>query len=176
MTESVEVASVLSDAPEISYYGLGSEDFGILNFPKFVEAVKNNGYTLSGNKEDSVTAEEVVWLSVVDPETGSELPVIVDDEITEVIELEGFREVLRAMDDFLKESCGHRLFELPGVGEITEEDPEYDWEFDFELGGYVDPSMSPNDPKIASRKTAEPETFSEAFGMSALEYIKRHIL
>lgn len=165
-----------SNTPEISYSGLDLEDFGILHFPRFVEAVENNGYTLSGNTDDSATAEEVVWLSVLDPETGSELPVIVDDEVTEVIELEGFREVLRAMDDFLKESCGYRLFELPGLGEISEEDPEYNWEFDFELGGYIDPSLSPQTPKTAHRRVSEPETFTEAFGMSALEYIQRNIL
>lgn len=162
-----------STVSEITYYGLGPEDSAILSFPKFVEAVENNGYTLSGNNDNSVTSDEVVWVTVIDPETGSELQVIVDDDVTENIQLEGFREVLRAMDDFLKTSLNSRLFEMPGVGSITDEDPEYDWEFDFDLGGYVNPKLSPEGHKMMNRPASEHQTFTEVFGMSAWEYIKQ---
>lgn len=175
MTESVAASDLLSSTVEITYYGLHSVDSDILRFPKFVEAVKNNGYTLVDGERNPVTADEVQWLTVVDPATGAELSVIVDDAITEVIKLEGFREVLRAMDDFLKISLNCRLFEMTDVGSITDEDPEYDWEFDFELGGYVSPELSPEGHKTVNRKASEPQTFTEAFGMSVDEYIERMI-
>jgi hypothetical protein len=164
-----------STVPEITYYGLSAEDSDILRFPKFVEAVKSNGYVLVDGDGHPVTTDEVQWVTVVDPATGTELSVIIDDAITEVIKLEGFREILRAMDDFLKISLNCRLFEMSGVGSITDEDPEYDWEFDFELGGYVNPELSPEGHKMVNRKASEPQTFSEVFGMSAMEYIKRMI-
>lgn len=174
MTEAV-AASDLLILPEITYYGLNPEDYDIQSFPKFVEAVKRNGYMLAGNNRDSVTTDEIVWLSVFDPKTGSELSVIIDDDVTGVIELEGFREVLRAMDDFLKISLNCRLFEMSEVGSISDEDPEYDWEFDFELGGYVNPELSPEGLKTVNRKASRPQTFTEAFGMSPSEYIEKMI-
>lgn len=174
MTETAAASDLLT-LPEITYYGLHSMDSEILRFPQFVEAVKSNGYVLVDGDGDPITTDEVQWVTIVDPATGAELSVIIDDAITEVIKLEGFREVLRAMDDFLKISLNCRLFEMSGVGSITDEDPEYDWEFDFELGGYVSSELSPEGLKTVNRKASRPQTFTEAFGMSASEYIEKMI-
>lgn len=163
------------DTPEITYYGLSTEFTAILQFPQFLEAVENHGYELVDGEGSPVTTDQVEWLTVVDPETESELPIIIDDDVTGPVELEGFRDVLRAVDEFLKFAHGSRVFMMPDVGDITEDDAEYYWEFDFDLGGYVNPYVSPEGVKKINRTKPEPDTFSEVFGMSVYEYIEKMI-
>lgn len=129
----------------VAYGGLTPEDSSIVEFPKFIEAIQNNGYILTDGENTlnvlgKAPEEGIDWLVVVDPVTNEELLVIVDDIIDAEITLSGFLEVLEAIDEFAKGHCGETIYEQT------------------EYNGNSD-------------KSDIPPNFSDVFGMSPEEYL-----
>jgi hypothetical protein len=150
---------------QFAFSALYPDDYAILEFPKFAEAMEKNGYVLESEGQpfdlDTATFDLV---EVVDPETDEKLLIFCDDVIDVEVRLTGFLEVLTAVDEYCKSVHGMRIFDDPTWGHPTTNEPSFNWRFDFVTQSYVGPN--------GERPKDVPPTLKEVTGMTTLEYIE----
>lgn len=134
-----------AEDPTVRYFGFEPSMIGILSEPKFAELLEKNGFALTDGDGQQLDYSQVdtsqVW--VYDPSTDSGMAVLHDGIVETAITSNGFKNVLKLMDEYLKTNYGKRLI-LSGDGKETPAEVEvghakYDWEFDYEMTRYVEP-------------------------------------
>lgn len=138
------ITAAKQDVVSVTYFGFDPSLSGVLTEVKFAEILEQYRYSLANEEGEPIDYSQVssasVW--VYDPATESGIAVIHDGLVEARLTSPGFESILKAMDDFVKENSGARLFletTGDGVNEVYSGDSVYDWEFDLNSGQYVKP-------------------------------------
>lgn len=130
--------------PTVTYFGFDPSLSGILTDTKFAEVLEKYSYSLADENGEPVDYSHVapgaVW--VYDAATESGIAVIHDGLLEARLNSPGFASILKIMDNFKRENTDCRLFlavDDEGVHEVYADSDEFDLEFDFETGSYVNP-------------------------------------
>lgn len=141
------ITAAKQDVVSVTYFGFDPSLSGVLTEAKFAEILEQYRYSLANEEGEPIDYSQVasssVW--VYDPATESGIAVIHDGLVEARLTSPGFESILKAMDDFVKETSGARLFldtSNGGVDEVYHGDRAYDWEFDLKSGKYKDSSAA----------------------------------
>lgn len=139
------ITAAKQDVVSVTYFGFDPSLSGVLTEAKFAEILEQYRYSLANEEGEPIDYSQVssasVW--VYDPATETGIAVIHDGLVEARLTSPGFESILKAMDDFVKETSGARLFldtSNDGVDEVYHGDRSYDWDFDLKAGKYRDPS------------------------------------
>lgn len=138
------ITAAKRDVVSVTYFGFDPSLSGVLTEAKFAGILEQYRYSLANEEGEPIDYSQVasssVW--VYDPATESGIAVIHDGLVEARLTSPGFEGILKAMDDFVKENAGARLFlDMTGdeVNEVYSGDTAYDWEFDLTSSKYINP-------------------------------------
>lgn len=123
----------------VSYLGFATDEFALLRYPAFTEALENNDLILvdSEDEEIELPLRDEQYVLVLDPSSGESMYVLFDSETSADYTVEGFEDVLRAMDSYLKATYQERMFVGSDNELVDDSHEDYNKKYDFTAEDYV---------------------------------------